>query len=102
MEENNKTNVNEEQTSTVDVQEASSEGVKSDKKKKDRKKGDKKSISSFLSQYKAEFRKITWPSRQELIKETITVIIISLLVGAIIFGMDYVFDFGFSKLANLI
>ena len=50
----------------------------------------------------AEFRKITWPSKDDLIKQTITVIFISVLVGVIIFAMDYAFNLGFLKLNNML
>lgn len=84
MEENN----NSENSTNV------SEDTKPAKAKKENKKTDgKKSFSNFISTYKAEFRKITWPNRQTLIKETITVVFVSLLVGAVIFGYDTVFDF---------
>lgn len=56
---------------------------------------------SFFAKHKAEFRKIKWPTRQELFKETVVVIIISLAVGAAIFCMDQVFQFGFGKILGL-
>lgn len=70
-----------------------------DSKKKDAKKDKKK--SSFLAEHKAEFKKITWPTRKEVGKETVTVIVISLLVGAIIFGMDTLLKLGYNALTGL-
>lgn len=69
----------------------------SKKKNKDEKKG-----PSFFDKHKAEFKKIKWPSRQELFKETVIVIIISLAVGAIIYGIDTVLQFGFGKFIDLL
>ncbi len=66
------------------------------------KKQDKKQGAGFISQHMAEFRKITWPSKDDLIKQTITVIFISVLVGVIIFAMDYAFNLGFLKLNNML
>lgn len=64
------------------------------KEKKDNKKSDnKKSAGNLFGAYKAEFKKIAWPSRQDLIKETITVICVSLIVGAIIYCYDAAFGF---------
>lgn len=95
MEENN-TNENSEIVSKSDVS-SSDKDSKKKKSNKDNNKG-----SGFFDKHKAEFRKIKWPSRQELFKETVVVIIISLLVGVIIFGMDTVFQFGFDKINDLL
>lgn len=38
-----------------------------------------------------EFKKITWPDRQTLLKQTGTVIVTSILMGIIIVAMDFVF-----------
>lgn len=83
MEENNTLNTTSEEKTSKPV-----------KEKKDNKKSDnKKSAKNLLGAYKAEFKKIAWPSKDELIKETITVICVSLLVGAIIFCYDSAFGF---------
>ncbi len=65
------------------------ETTKDDKKKAAKKndKGDKKK-GKFFAEHKAELKKVTWPTKDELVKETVTVIIVSLLVGVIIFCMD--------------
>lgn len=47
--------------------------------------------ANFVSEVVAELKKVTWPTRDETIKLTITVIIISLLVGAFIGGLDILF-----------
>jgi len=41
--------------------------------------------------YRSEFRKIVWPSRETLIKHTVTVIAVSLIFGAYIALMDGIF-----------
>jgi len=94
MEENN-TNENNELVSEKESKKESKENSK----KKNKESGNS---PSFFSKHKAEFRKIKWPSRQELFRETVVVIIISLIVGAIIFGMDTVLQFGFGKISNLL
>jgi preprotein translocase subunit SecE len=63
------------------------------KSKKPAKKSDKSPVQRFFENLAAEFRKIIWPSRNELIKQTVVVIIISLFMGAVIFGMDFVFNY---------
>lgn len=59
--------------------------------RKSSKKSDKKSLSEKLADCKAEAKKIIWPNRETVKKNTITVIITSLIVGAVIFGMDTVY-----------
>ncbi len=85
MQENNEQSKN--------VSSDSSKNKKSDKKEK---KG------SFFSEHKSEFKKITWPNRKVLTKQTITVIFISLIVGVIIFGYDLGIDFILQNLIKLV
>ncbi|MGN0369599.1 MAG: preprotein translocase subunit SecE [Butyrivibrio sp.] len=59
---------------------------------KAKKKSDKK--ESFFSQMKAEFKKIIWPSRQSLLKQTITVLISSACIGVIIAILDFIIRLG--------
>jgi len=47
--------------------------------------------SVFISQVWDELKKVTWPTRQEVIRLTFAVILISLIVGAYIGGLDYLF-----------
>lgn len=42
----------------------------------------------FFKEVVAELKKVTWPTRQETIKLTVMVIVISLVVGAFIGGLD--------------
>ena len=58
----------------------------------------KSGLSSFITGVKAEFNKIIWPSREDIIKQTTAVVVISVIVGALI----AVFDYGFGYLINLI
>lgn len=79
-----------------------SKNVSSDssKNQKSNKKETKKK-GSFFEDHKAEFKKITWPTRKVLIKQTFTVIVISLIVGVIIFGYDLGIDFILQNLIKL-
>lgn len=45
----------------------------------------------FLNEVIAELKKVTWPTRQETVKLTAVVIAISVIVGAFIGGLDWVF-----------
>ncbi len=44
-----------------------------------------------LTELRGEFRKIVWPSRDTLIKHTVTTIVISLIFGAFITLLDGLF-----------
>ncbi|GMQ63289.1 preprotein translocase subunit SecE [Vallitalea maricola] len=49
---------------------------------------------SFFKGLKGEFKKIIWPDRTTLAKQTVTVIFVSLVVGAIITVIDLLFQAG--------
>ena len=55
-----------------------------------------------FADYKAEFKKIVWPARPEVVKKTATVVVTSLIIGAIIFCMDTVFNAGYSAIIGLL
>ena len=55
-----------------------------------------------FADYKAEFKKIVWPTRVEVVKKTATVIVTSFLIGVIIFCMDTVFTAGYSAIIGLL
>ena len=42
---------------------------------------------------KSELKKVVWPSRKQLINNTIIVIVAIAIVGIVIFGLDYLFAF---------
>ncbi len=65
---------------------------------KSKSKTQKNGVSSFIDGVKAEFNKIMWPSREDIIKQTSAVVVISVIVGALI----AVFDYGFGYLINFI
>ena len=45
-------------------------------------------IPEFFKAVKAEFKKITWPDKTSLIKQSVAVISVSLVVGVIVTLMD--------------
>ncbi len=45
----------------------------------------------FVGEVIAELRKVTWPTRAETVKLTAVVLAISVIVGAFIGGLDWVF-----------
>ncbi|MCL2049190.1 MAG: preprotein translocase subunit SecE [Defluviitaleaceae bacterium] len=59
-------------------------------------------LKSIYQVYRAEFKKIVWPSRDTLLKHTITVIAVSLMFGAYIAFNDFVFSTIFRQFVNWI
>ncbi|TET61391.1 MAG: preprotein translocase subunit SecE [Candidatus Stahlbacteria bacterium] len=51
----------------------------------------KKTID-YIRKIYTEMRKVTWPTRSELINSTIVVIVISGIVALIIFALDTIFS----------
>lgn len=50
-------------------------------------------LTTFLKEVRIELRKVTWPTRKETIRYTLTVIIISAAVALFLGGADYVLQF---------
>lgn len=50
------------------------------------------SITTLLSETKVELKKVTWPTKQELIANTIVVIIAVVLCAALIWIIDSIFS----------
>ena len=46
---------------------------------------------TYLKESKAELEKVVWPSRMETLRLTVVVIIISIVVGAYVAGLDAIF-----------
>ena len=52
----------------------------------------------FIKDYKSELKKVVWPSWQSVVKNTVIVLIMCLIVGVVI----WVLDFGLSKLLDVL
>ncbi|MBQ1394601.1 MAG: preprotein translocase subunit SecE [Lachnospiraceae bacterium] len=57
-----------------------------------------KQKTGFFKGVKTEFKKITWPTRNQLVKETIAVSVVTILLGAIIKLVDMVMQTGIAIL----
>ena len=42
----------------------------------------------FMQEVLAEFRKVTWPSRQDLINSTVVVIVVTVVIAFFLGGVD--------------
>ena len=54
----------------------------------------------FFQGVKAEFRKITWPDRKLLLKQSVAVVAISIVMGAIIAVLDLVLQYAIDFLVR--
>ncbi len=48
-------------------------------------------VFSYLKEVKSELTKVVWPKRDEVIKLTLVVLIISAIVGGYVGALDYIF-----------
>lgn len=54
-------------------------------------------IIAFLKEVRVEMKKVTWPTRQETIKHTIAVIVVSLAVAIFLGAADFLFTWLINK-----
>lgn len=57
-------------------------------------KTDKTPKPSFFKGVKAEFKKISWPDKEKLFKQSVAVICISVVLGFIITLLDTILQYG--------
>ena len=55
----------------------------------------------FFKRVKAEFKKIVWPSREDVAKETIVVLIAAIVIGLLIAVVDLFLNYGIDFWVNL-
>ena len=60
-------------------------------KDENKKKKDVKNNSKFLKESRAELKKVSWPKPKSLVNDTLTVIVIVLVVALIVFVLDLAF-----------
>lgn len=51
---------------------------------------------SRFQEMKAEFGKITWPTKSSLLKQSVVVVVASVILGFIIAGVDWLLQIGLS------
>lgn len=64
-------------------------------------KTDKTPKPSFFKGVKTEFKKIAWPDRDSLFKQSVAVVCISVVAGVIIAVLDFLFQYGIDFLTTL-
>ncbi len=60
-----------------------------------------KNQKSWFDGLKAEFKKIIWPDRKSLVKQTGAVVAVSIVLGMIIAILDFIFQHGVDILVNI-
>ena len=76
------------------------------KEVKSTKKENSKNKKSFFKDFKAELKKVIWPTPKQLFNNTVAVIAIVIIVGVIVFLLDLCFEkantFGVNKLKSIV
>jgi len=70
--------------------------------KKDANNKEKKEKKHYFKDFKAELKKVIWPTPKQLANNTVTVIVLVLITALIVFVLDFVFEsmntYGINKL----
>jgi preprotein translocase subunit SecE len=61
-----------------------------------------KRFINFLKETKAELKKVTWPSRNEVTSTTIVVIFATVFFGFYLFFMDIIFSWVITQIKSLV
>ena len=73
---------------------------------KDVTKKENKENKHFFKDFKAELKRVIWPTPKQLVNNTVAVITIVLITAVIVFALDFVFktvdDYGINKLKEVV
>ena len=79
---------------------------KLDNKKQASKKQDSKNKKHFMKDFKAELKRVIWPTPKQLVNNTVAVITVVLITAVIVFVLDFVFEsmntYGIDKLKEVV
>lgn len=59
-----------------------------------------KAVTKFFGEVKTELSKVTWPTREEVVKLTLTVFLVSAILGVYVGGLDFLFTTLLTKLVT--
>ena len=66
----------------------------------------KKENKRFLKDFKAELKKVIWPTPKQLVNNTVAVLTIVLITAVIVFALDFVFEkmntYGINKIKEAV
>lgn len=57
-------------------------------------------VVRFFKEVKSEMKKVVWPSKKQVIKNTLIVIAAVVLIGVVIWALDMLFSFGLGFLVK--
>ena len=57
--------------------------------------------TSWFAGLKSEFKKIVWPDKKSLARQSVAVVAVSIVLGLIIAVLDSIFKYGVDILVNL-
>lgn len=55
-------------------------------------------IARFFKEVKSEMKKVVWPSRKQVIKNTLIVIASVVIIGVVIWALDMLFSLGLEQI----
>ena len=62
---------------------------------------EKKAKTSFFKNVKAECKKISWPDKKTTVKQSVVVVVISVIVGLVIAALDIIIQYGVNFLTSI-
>ena len=69
-------------------------------------KNENKVKKHFFKDFKAELKRVIWPTPKQLVNNTVAVVTIVLITGVIVFALDFAFEsintFGVNKLKDIV
>jgi preprotein translocase subunit SecE len=60
-----------------------------------------KRFGNFLKDVRAELKKVTWPSKNEVVSTTVVVIAATIFFGFYLFFMDVIFSWAITQIKSL-
>jgi preprotein translocase subunit SecE len=57
-------------------------------------------LQRWLRETRGELRKVTWPTREEALRLTYVVIVLSLIMGAVLGGLDFILSTAYSLIVR--
>lgn len=58
-------------------------------------------LADYLRNSREELQKVTWPTRKDVVRDTLVVVAISVALGLFFAGADYVLQIGFERLLEV-
>ena len=73
----------------------------SNKKESNKKETKKESKFGFFKTVKAEFKKIVWPTKEDVLRQSVAVTVIAIVVGILITIFDFLIQYGVDFITSI-